>query len=104
MSTRELLGFFAVRKDDEHGLVLASVYDTLGSTYSKAGDRMLIAGNGDFQGMLSGGCLEGDLAERAMQVATSGECQTVTYDLHRQMPGAKLVSCSGFADALIANL
>jgi isocitrate dehydrogenase len=30
--------------------------------------------------------------------------KTVTYDLHRQMEGAKLVSCSGFADALIANL
>ncbi len=28
----------------------------------------------------------------------------VTYDLHRQMEGATLVSCSGFADALIANL
>lgn len=81
MSTRELLSFFEARKNDPFGLVLASVYDTLGSTYSKAGDRMLIAGNGDFQGMLSGGCLEGDLAERAMQVAESGKPQSVTYDL-----------------------
>ena len=30
--------------------------------------------------------------------------KTVTYDLHRQMEGAKLLSCSGFGDALIANL
>ncbi len=30
--------------------------------------------------------------------------KTVTYDLHRQMEGAHLVSCSGFADALIAHL
>ena len=30
--------------------------------------------------------------------------KTVTYDLARQMTGAKEVSCSGFADALIANL
>jgi len=81
MSARDLLAFFEERKGDAAGLVLATVYDTLGSTYSKAGDRMLIAGNGDFQGMLSGGCLEGDLAERAMQVARSGEPQTVTYDL-----------------------
>lgn len=81
MSIRDLVDFFEDRKQDPAGLVLASVYDTLGSTYSKAGDRMLIAGNGDFQGMLSGGCLEGDLAERAMQVAETGVAQTVTYDL-----------------------
>lgn len=81
MSTRELEAFFRARRDDENGLVLATVYDTLGSTYSKTGDRMLVAADGDFQGMLSGGCLEGDLAERAMQVAGSGACQSVTYDL-----------------------
>jgi len=62
-------------------LVLASVYETEGSTYSKAGAQMLITGDGDFQGMLSGGCLEGDLAERARAVLESGSPQNVTYDL-----------------------
>jgi len=62
-------------------LVLASVYETEGSTYSKAGAQMLITGDGDFQGMLSGGCLEGDLAERARAVLESGTPQSVTYDL-----------------------
>ena len=42
---------------------------------------MLITGDGDFQGMLSGGCLEGDLAERARAVLESGTPQSVTYDL-----------------------
>lgn len=66
-----------------HGqpLVLASVFETEGSTYSKAGARMIIKSDGDFQGMLSGGCLEGDLAERARAVLDSGRAQTVTYDL-----------------------
>jgi len=83
MSSRDLRRFFDARKSDRPGLVLASVYDTLGSTYSKTGDRMLIAADGDFQGMLSGGCLEGDLAERAKQAAGTRECQQVTYDLRR---------------------
>ena len=42
---------------------------------------MLINADGDFQGMLSGGCLEGDLAERAREVFDSGKAQMVTYDL-----------------------
>ncbi len=44
---------------------------------------MLIDGGGDFHGMLSGGCLEGDLALRAAAVIDAGEPQTVTYDLAR---------------------
>lgn len=62
-------------------LVLATVYDTEGSTYSKAGAQMLIDADGNFQGMLSGGCLEGDLAERAAAVLATGEPAAVTYDL-----------------------
>jgi isocitrate dehydrogenase len=30
--------------------------------------------------------------------------KTVTYDFHRLMDGATLVSCSGFGDAIIANM
>jgi xanthine/CO dehydrogenase XdhC/CoxF family maturation factor len=64
-------------------LVLASVYETEGSTYSKTGAQMLIAANGDFQGMLSGGCLEGDLGERARRVLQTGAAETVTYDMRQ---------------------
>ena len=83
MSARDLRAFFDAHKDGAAGLVMASVYETLGSTYSKTGARMLITAAGDFQGMLSGGCLEGDLAERAARVASSGVPEAVTYDLRR---------------------
>ncbi len=83
MSTADLKTFFTERKNDSAGLVLASVYETIGSTYSKTGARMLISGDGDFQGMLSGGCLEGDLAERSRQAVASGDTQIVTYDLRQ---------------------
>ena len=39
-------------------MVMVTVYETLGSTYSKAGHRMLIAEDGDYAGLVSGGCLE----------------------------------------------
>lgn len=81
MTLRELLSAFEAWRAEQQPLVLASVFETRGSTYSKAGARMLIAGNADFQGMLSGGCLEGDLAERAAAVLRSGTPQSVTYDL-----------------------
>jgi xanthine dehydrogenase accessory factor len=81
MTIRQLRESFRTWSAEGEPLVLASVYHTAGSTYSKAGARMLITGDGRFQGMLSGGCLEGDLAERARVVTETGTPQTVTYDL-----------------------
>jgi xanthine dehydrogenase accessory factor len=81
MTATGLLNAYSAWSAEEKPLVLASVFETAGSTYSKAGAQMLITGDGDFQGMLSGGCLEGDLAERACAVLESGRPQSVTYDL-----------------------
>lgn len=81
MSVRQIIRAFDRWRQDGASLVLATVYETQGSTYSKAGHRILIADNGDYQGLVSGGCLEGDLAERAGKVLASGEPATVTYDM-----------------------
>jgi xanthine dehydrogenase accessory factor len=107
MNVPGLLRFFAERRDRGDPLVLATIFETSGSTYSKAGTHMLVDGEGDFQGMLSGGCLEGDLALRASQVIESGEPQAVTYDLAQDDELWGLgVGCDGtmrvFLQALLA--
>ncbi len=61
--------------------VIATVVATAGSTYRKAGARMLIEPDGRFTGLLSGGCLEGDLREHANQVLSTEICRTVAYDM-----------------------
>ncbi len=76
-----LLDFFKARSSSGQPMVLATVYETVGSTYSKAGGQMLIDSAGNFCGMLSGGCLEGDLVERARRVIQSGTVETVSYEL-----------------------
>jgi isocitrate dehydrogenase len=43
-----------------------------------------------------------DLIVRGIERAVANK--TVTYDFERLMEGAKLVSCSGFGDAIIANM
>ncbi len=62
-------------------MVLVTVFDTEGSTYSKAGAQMLVGNDAVFRGMLSGGCLEGDLAVRSQQVLETGQQQIANYDL-----------------------
>jgi xanthine dehydrogenase accessory factor len=61
--------------------VLATVVATAGSTYRKPGARMLILSDGSYHGLLSGGCLEADLAIHARQVQDGGMPRAVEYDM-----------------------
>jgi xanthine dehydrogenase accessory factor len=81
MGARQLLQSFHAWRSAKEPLVLATVYETAGSTYSKAGQRILLAANGEYRGLVSGGCLEGDLAERARSVIAAARAAAVTYDL-----------------------
>ncbi|MDJ0916457.1 MAG: XdhC family protein [Woeseiaceae bacterium] len=76
----DLASFFRARREAGAPLVLATVIDTQGSTYSKSGSRLLVDGEGVYRGLLSGGCLEGDLAIRAAQVIETGVSQLAEYD------------------------
>ncbi len=62
-------------------LVLCTIVETAGSTYRKAGARMLIDGEGHYYGVLGGGCFEGDLVERARAVIADREPAMVEYDM-----------------------
>jgi xanthine/CO dehydrogenase XdhC/CoxF family maturation factor len=81
MGARQLLESFHAWRAGKEPLVLATVFETAGSTYSKAGQRILLAANGEYRGLVSGGCLEGDLAERARGVIAVAHAAAVTYDL-----------------------
>jgi len=61
--------------------VLATIIETFGSTYQKAGARMLISQQGELAGLLGGGCFERDLVEQARSVFETGTAKTVFYDM-----------------------
>jgi len=81
---REILAAFAdLRRHGEAG-VLASVVHVEGSTYRRPGARMLVLPDDRMVGLLSGGCLEGDLLEHARAVRESGQPRLVHYDSRAQ--------------------
>jgi xanthine/CO dehydrogenase XdhC/CoxF family maturation factor len=64
---------------------------------------MLITASGESQGLVSGGCLEGDLAERARLVIDSNEAATVTYDLRDEADElfGLGIGCNGLISVLL---
>jgi len=75
-----LLPLFDRERSAGNALAVGVLIHTAGSTYRKPGALMLIAANGDYSGLLSGGCLEGDLREHALSVIKTGEPRIVSYD------------------------
>lgn len=59
---------------------LATVVLVEGSSYRRAGARMLVADDGQLTGAISGGCLEGDALRKARLVMAQHKPMLVTYD------------------------
>jgi xanthine/CO dehydrogenase XdhC/CoxF family maturation factor len=106
MSDKALLQRFDDWREEGRTLVLATVISTAGSTYTKPGHRMLIADSGDYQGLISGGCLEGDLATHAREVIASGEARVITYDLRGEADElfGLGIGCDGLLRILLQRL
>ncbi len=106
MSNRRIINSFNDWQQEDESIVLATVYATEGSTYSKAGHRIIISVNGDYQGLVSGGCVEGDLAAHAHMVFITGEARTITYDLREDDNAiwGMGVGCDGVIKILLQRL
>jgi xanthine dehydrogenase accessory factor len=76
-----LLPLYQRERAAGRALALAIVVHTIGSTYRKPGALMAIASDGSFAGLLSGGCLETDLRDYALEVISSGTSRTIRYDM-----------------------
>jgi xanthine dehydrogenase accessory factor len=105
LGTPALLDFYRAHRHDDD-LVLATIIATVGSTYRKPGAMMLIARDGTFEGLISGGCLEGDLLQHAAEVFASGTAKRVTYDMHADddLVWSLGLGCDGVIHLLLQRL
>jgi xanthine/CO dehydrogenase XdhC/CoxF family maturation factor len=85
---------------------VATIVGTEGSTYRKPGAMMLIGQDGSFEGLISGGCLEGDLLEHAAEVFGDGVPKRVTYDMHAddELVWSLGLGCDGVIHLLLQRL
>lgn len=86
--------------------VLATVVGAAGSTYRRAGARMLVTEDGQITGSISGGCLERDVIRRARQVMHSGEPVVAVYDSTSDDDEEEnfALGCNGVVEVLIEKL
>lgn len=87
-------------------LVMGTVVDVAGSAYRQPGARMLLRRSGERVGLISGGCLERDVARQAFEHTEDGP-KTVMYDtrgdrIHPQ--GRYGTGCDGVVHLFLERL
>lgn len=87
-------------------VVLATVVRVTGSSYGGVGARMVVRVDGSTVGIVSGGCLETDLANQARKVHETGIAKVVTYDTRADDDAAwgLGLGCNGLIDVLLEPL
>jgi xanthine/CO dehydrogenase XdhC/CoxF family maturation factor len=87
-------------------LAMATVMKVRGSAYRRPGARMLMTAAGRTAGMISGGCLENDVIERARDVMVTGTPVLVTYDstAPEDIVFGLGLGCNGIVQVLIEPL
>jgi xanthine/CO dehydrogenase XdhC/CoxF family maturation factor len=79
----QLLGHWSENRD-QHLWVLATIIETDGSSYRKAGAMMLINDMGQYFGLLSGGCLESDIMRQARRCWDNQQNRIIEYDMREE--------------------
>jgi xanthine/CO dehydrogenase XdhC/CoxF family maturation factor len=107
MSThREIIQALETAAKAGDRVILATVVRITGSSYGGVGARMLVRVDGTTVGLVSGGCLESDIAEHARRVSSTGVAEVVRYDTLEDddAPWGLGLGCNGLIDILLEPL
>ncbi|MDB5560413.1 MAG: XdhC/CoxI family protein [Enterovirga sp.] len=76
-------------------VALATVVETWGSAPRPVGSHLVIDGEGNFLGSVSGGCVEGDVITEAMDVIGDGKPRMLEFGVADETAWRAGLSCGG---------
>lgn len=82
-------------RDAGHGVALATVVETWGSSPCPAGSQLAVDDRGHFEGSVSGGCVEGAVIEAAGGVIESGAATILEFGVADEDAWAVGLACGG---------
>ncbi|MEO9514673.1 MAG: XdhC family protein [Paracoccaceae bacterium] len=80
---------------------LATVIETWGSAPRRAGAQLVIAGDGEMQGSVSGGCVEGAVVVEALEALEQGQARVLEYGVSDDDAFAVGLACGGTIRVLV---
>lgn len=76
-------------------VALATVIETWGSAPQPVGSQLVIDGDGNFQGSVSGGCVEGAVVTEALEAIDTGKPKVLSFGVADETAWEVGLACGG---------
>ncbi len=83
------------------GAALATVVETWGSAPRPVGSQLVVSGDGEMEGSVSGGCVEGAVVIEAMEAVQTGEAKMLEFGVSDDEAFAVGLACGGRIRVLV---
>jgi xanthine dehydrogenase accessory factor len=85
-------------------VAIATVVDTWGSAPVPIGGQMAVAADGNFQGSVSGGCIEGEIIMEAEDILASGQPKRLTFGVADETAWRAGLPCGGKVQVFVERI
>jgi xanthine/CO dehydrogenase XdhC/CoxF family maturation factor len=101
---KEILGEIERWREAGEKVVVATVVATRRSAPRPVGTSLAVSESGKMCGSVSGGCVESDVFENAMEVMRSGETKLLHYGITDEMAWDVGLPCGGEIDVFVEQV
>ncbi|MBA1349854.1 MULTISPECIES: XdhC family protein [Rhizobium] len=81
--------------DESRAVAIATVIETWGSAPRPVGSHLVVDADGNFEGSVSGGCVEGAVVTAALDVIVGGTAQMLEFGVTDETAWRLGLSCGG---------
>lgn len=85
-------------------VAIATVVDTWGSAPVPVGGQMAVAADGNFQGSVSGGCIEGEIIMEAEDILAGGQPKRLTFGVADETAWRAGLPCGGKVQVFVERI
>ncbi len=101
---RDVMGAIAQWRDEGKAVALATVVRAEGSAPRREGAKLVISGEGEMVGSVSGGCVEVDVLHHALEVLAERKPRLLHYTITDDMVWEVGLACGGSIDVFVEPL
>lgn len=91
-------------QDAGHGVAIATVVSTWGSSPRPVGSQLIVSDGAEMEGSVSGGCVEGAVVEQALQVIGDGAPRLLDFGVTNSQAWEVGLACGGKIEVYVERL